>query len=417
MIYIKNIKSNSLAALFSTMLAVLFVACNSGTEESTETETTTEADATIAEVRQQYAPDKRVALFDIEAVKRENKLLLRGESNMPRAIEDLKKRLAEENISYTDSILLLPSKELEGKTEGVVKISVANLRSKPSHSSELVTQATLGMPLKVYKKEGGWYYVQTPEGYLAWVDYGGITPMTPEELSSWKASNKLIYLETTGFSYEEPDESSQVISDLVAGNVFELLGERGGFYEVRYPSGKSAFVKKQQAKPYEQWLASLEPTGENLIEAAREMMGVPYLWGGTSPKGVDCSGYTKTIFFLNGMVLPRDASQQIAAGKEIDSVKNFENLQPGDLLYFGRKATDTTSERVVHVGMWIGDNKFIHSMGEVHISNFDTTATDFDEYNYGRYLRTKRVLGTKDERIIYLAQSDLFTDENSDFKK
>ena len=116
------------------------------------------------------------------------------------------------------------------------------------------------------------------------------------------------------------------------------------------------------------------------------------------------------------MVIPRDASQQIAAGEEIDSEKNFENLQPGDLLYFGRKATDTTSERIIHVGMWIGDNKFIHSMGEVHISNFDTTATDFDEYNYNRYLRTKRVLGTNDERIIYLAQSDLFTDGNKEFK-
>ena len=56
-------------------------------------------------------------------------------------------------------------------------------------------------------------------------------------------------------------------------------------------------------------------------------------------------------------------------------------------------------------------------MGEVHISNFDTTATDFDEYNYNRYLRTKRVLGTNDEKIIYLAQSDLFTEDNTDFKK
>ncbi|WP_029036401.1 C40 family peptidase [Salinimicrobium xinjiangense] len=411
MINLRTLKNFGFAAVFS---GLLFTACNSNTEEGVVT--ATEADAAIEEVRQQHAPDKRVALFDIEAVKRENELVLRGESNMPGAIEDLKQKLAAENVKFTDSIQLLPASELEGKTEGVVPISVANLRSKPSHSSELVTQATLGTPLKVYKKEGGWYYVQTPDGYLAWVDYGGVTSLTPQEFQTWKASEKIIYLEPYGFSYSKPDKDSDVVTDLVSGNIFEVTGEKNGFYEVKYPNNKMAYVAKSDAQPYLEWVASLEPTGENLIKTAREMMGVPYLWGGTSSKGVDCSGYTKTIFFLNGMVIPRDASQQIAAGEEIDSVKNFENLQAGDLLYFGRKATDTTSERIIHVGMWIGDNKFIHSMGEVHESNFDTTATDFDEYNYNRYLRTKRVLGTNDERIIYLAQSDLFTDGNREFK-
>lgn len=402
---------------FTFLTLLLLVSLYSCKDKEEETPEVNEAEQYIAEVKDEFAPDSRVALFDVQANEEGEVYILKGESNMPEAVSSLKQKLEAQKIAFTDSIALLPSTDLEGKTEGVVKISVANLRSKPTHSAELVTQATMGMPVKVYKKDGGWYYIQTPEGYLAWVDYGGITPMTPAELQDWKATEKLIYLHTAGSSYEQPNEGSQVISDLVAGNVLGMVGERAGFYEVKYPNDKTAFVKKAEAQPYEQWLKTLEPTGENLIATAREMMGVPYLWGGTSPKGVDCSGYTKTIFFLNGMVLPRDASQQIAAGKEIDSVKNFENLQPGDLLYFGRKATDTTSERIIHVGMWIGDQKFIHSMGEVHISNFDTTAADFDEYNYGRYLRTKRVLGTNDERIIYLAQSDLFTNGNKDFKK
>jgi gamma-D-glutamyl-L-lysine dipeptidyl-peptidase len=86
----------------------------------------------------------------------------------------------------------------------------------------------------------------------------------------------------------------------------------------------------------------------------------------------------------------------------------LKNLIPGDLLFFGRKATATSPERVIHVGMWIGDNKFIHAMGDVHISNMDPNAEDFDEYNYNRYLRTKRVLGEEDEKLIQLTQSDLF---------
>ena len=93
-----------------------------------------------------------------------------------------------------------------------------------------------------------------------------------------------------------------------------------------------------------------------LVETSKTLMGVPYLWGGTSTKGVDCSGFTKTIYYLNGMVIPRDASQQVHTGKLIDSVTNFDALEKGDLLFFGRKATDTGTEKVVHVGMWIGNN-------------------------------------------------------------
>ncbi|HEY9184913.1 MAG TPA: C40 family peptidase [Salegentibacter sp.] len=390
------------------VLGVLLIA--SSCEENKESLEENPTDEHIAEVKKEYAPDSRVALFDVKTEKQGDSYILKGESNDPEAVESLKQKLQAENIKFTDSIRLLPdSEELENKTRGVVKISVANIRDEPKHSAQLVTQATLGMPLKVFKKKGGWYYVQTPEGYLGWVDYGGIQNMKEEELRSWKQTDKLIYLETAGFSYEEPDSDSQRVSDLVSGNILELVDRQGKFYEVKYPSGKKAFVETAYAQPYLEWLENLEATEEDLVATGKDLMGAPYLWGGTSPKGMDCSGFTKTVFFMNGVVIPRDASQQIHTGEEVDTERNFENLEKGDLLFFGKPATDSSAERVIHVGMWIGDNKFIHSMGEVHVSNFDTEAEDFDEYNYNRYLRTKRVLNKEDKGLIYLKQSDLFT--------
>ncbi|WP_311195813.1 SH3 domain-containing C40 family peptidase [Antarcticibacterium sp. 1MA-6-2] len=264
--------------------------------------------------------------------------------------------------------------------------------------------------MNVYKKSDNWYLIQTPDDYLAWVDSGGVELLSDSEYKNWKAAEKLIYLEPFGFSYKEANRDSERISDVVAGNIFELQGEQNNFYQIKYPDGRVAFVEKQNAKPYDEWLENVELNGESLVDTSKDLMGLPYLWGGTSSKGVDCSGYTKTVFFLNGLIIPRDASQQIATGEQVDSTRNFENLIPGDLLFFGRPATDSTSERVIHVGMWIGDNKFIHSMGDVHISNMDQKAEDFDEYNYNRYLRSKRVAGEVHDRLIYLKKNDIFNE-------
>ena len=363
----------------------------------------------ISEVKSEFAADKRVALFHVEVIKNNSKYILKGESDLPDAISALKQKLLAENLDYIDSIQLLPAKDLEEKTRAIINISVANLRSAPKHSAELATQATLGTPLKVLKKEGGWYYIQTPDKYLSWVDDGGIELMNEQRAVEWKSAAKIIYLKTYGHAYST-NKGKQAVSDMVAGCVLEVTKVLNKYYKVKYPDGRQAFVLKSEAEMYNEWLENLEPSTENLVETSKTLMGVPYLWGGTSTKGMDCSGFTKTIYFLNGMVIPRDASQQVRTGKSIDSVLNFESLQKGDLLFFGRKATDSTSEKVVHVGMWIGNNEFIHASNMVRVSSMDPNAENFDQGNRKRYLRTKRILKEEGEDLINLMQTPLFKD-------
>ena len=122
-------------------------------------------------------------------------------------------------------------------------------------------------------------------------------------------------------------------------------------------------------------------------------MGIPYLWGGTSVKGMDCSGFTKTVYRLNGLELSRDASQQVQQGTLIETQQgDFSQLRPGDLLFFGQPANAGQAERVVHVGMWIGNNEFIHASGKIRVSSFSSTAPNFDEYELKRFLRAKRMI-------------------------
>lgn len=364
----------------------------------------------ITAVKMQYAPDKRVALFEVDAIKNNDKYILTGESDLAEAVTALKDRLTLEKIAFVDSIKVLPSNTLEEKSMGLVTISVANLRSKPAHAAELATQATLGTPVKILKNEGDWSFIQTPDKYLAWVDAGGITALSRSEMAQWKLAPKVIYTATIGQSYSQPNLSSQVVSDMVAGAVLERIGEQRDFFEVKYPDGRHAFLAKSEAKDFDGWLLMMHPSEGTLVDTAKKLMGLPYLWGGTSTKGVDCSGYTKTIFFLNGMVIPRDASQQVNTGKPIDSTQHFENLEKGDLLFFGRKATDSTSEKVVHVGMWIGNNEFIHSSGRVRVGSLDPKADNFDAYNLGRYLRSNRLLKETDSGLLDLAKATVFKD-------
>ncbi len=363
----------------------------------------------IKEIKNEFAPDKRVALFQVEPKESNGSWVIKGETNLPDAAMELKERLEDNHIKYIDSLQLLPSKELDGKHNALVTISVANLRSNPKHSAELSTQATLGTPVKVWKKEGGWFYIQTPDKYLAWVNSGEIFLMSDKELEEWMNRDKIIYTKTYGHAYSENDTKERV-SDLVAGNIIEVVANEGSFYKVRFPDGREAFVPKEEAEPYDTWLNGLDRSQESLVETSKTLMGVPYLWGGTSTKGMDCSGFTKTVYFLNGMIIPRDASQQVHTGNAIDSVKNFDQLQKGDLLFFGRQATDSTAEKVVHVGMWIGNNEFIHASDKVRISSMDKDAENFDEYNLNRYLLTKRVFKAHDDLLIDLAQTPLFKD-------
>ena len=394
--------------ILALSMASLLVACNDAKKEPITTQENP-TDAYIKDVQGEFVPDRRVERFDVTGEAYEGKFVLRGETTNPKALARLKQKLDSANIEYIDSIQVYPAQDLEGKTNALVRISVANIRSNPQHSAELATQATLGTPLKVLKKEGEWYLVQTPDKYLSWVDHGGVTLLSNEELEEWKASEKLIFTAAFGEVYEAASKNEGIVSDAVAGNIFELRGVKNGFFEVEFPDDRTGFIETSKAEKYEDWLENLETSEESIVQTSKRFMGLPYLWGGTSAKGVDCSGYTKTVFFMNGMIIPRDASQQVHAGELVDEAKEFEKLQPGDLLFFGTPATDSTKEKVVHVGIWIGDNQFIHSSGRVHVSSMDAAASNFDEFNYNRYLRTKRLLGEEDPKLILLKRSDLFT--------
>lgn len=343
-------------------------------------------------LKQRYAPDKRVALFDVDYSFSGKNVMLRGVTTSAEAKAILLKELSEKGYVLMDCLQVLPDeKGLEGKVYGVINVSVANLRVDPDFSSEMMTQGLMGMPVNVLQN-AGWVRIQTPDNYIAWVHRVGVHRVTKEELATWNHAEKIVVTSHYGFVYSEPNEASQTVSDVVAGNRLKWEGSKGAFYKVTYPDGRKGYISKSISMPEKKWRANLKQDAASIIRTAHTLMGVPYLWAGTSSKGIDCSGFMRTILFMHDIIIPRDASQQAYVGEHIDITPDFSNLQPGDLIFFGRKATPERKERVVHVGMYIGGKRFIHSQGDVHISSFDPTDELFDEYNLGRLLFATRIL-------------------------
>lgn len=333
-----------------------------------------------------FAPDKRTTLFSVQAANG----TVKGETTSAAARNALLKRLQDAKLNYADSILVLPSSSLQSQHYGVVTLSVANLRTQPSHRAELATQATMGTSLRVWKKEKGWYLVQTPDEYLAWVDGDAFQRYDSTGFSQWQQLRKIIYTEPFGFIYQDTSGST-TISDVVYGDIIAVINDVGSYNEVLLPDGRKGFVHQQQSMLYDHWRSSRQPNPENIIHTARKLMGVPYLWGGTSFKGVDCSGFTKTVYFINGLVLPRDASQQALLGSTVDTAGNWKDLQPGDLLFFGNREREGRPEQVVHVGIWIGGGEFIHSSGKVQVGSLIPSADNYDANEHKRFLRVKRI--------------------------
>jgi len=349
---------------------------------------------TITRLETRYAPDQRTSVFTVSFTRTNKGIALSGEVDNPDAKRALIEALSPFVKKLTDDVTVLPDVSLGGQSWGVVNVSVANMQKDPVESSELISQAVMGTVVRVLKGYGDWYFVQTPDKYLGWMLGDSFTALTKRDVDSWTSGPKVIVISTYGTVKGEANDHSDPVSDIVEGVVLNNLGRTGAWTKVGLPDGRTGFVPTADVADYESWKVKTKPTLEGIERVARSLLGVPYLWGGTSTKAVDCSGFTKIVYGMNGVQISRDANQQVSEGTAVDPGPRFENLRTGDLLFFGRKARENAPAQVLHVALYLGGGSFIHASGMVKINSLVPTSPLFDPNKVRSFMCARRIIST-----------------------
>ena len=203
----------------------------------------------------------------------------------------------------------------------------------------------MGNQLKLLRFESGWYLSQTHYDYVGWVNQTAIQICDSNQIKDWDSSNLVRVSIISDHIYSKPNLDSQPISDIVLNNKLKLINENADWSLIQLPDKRIGYIKNTS---FIEMSEEIEDPIKTRLKLARRMIGTPYLWGGNSSKGNDCSGFTQNIFEASGIQLPRDARQQAFHGNEIIPNNTWSNIQPGDLLFFGKE------DRVTHVGMSLG---------------------------------------------------------------
>ena len=270
----------------------------------------------------------------------------------------------------------------------VVNISVCNMRRTPDFDAEMISQAILGTPVHVLAKQT-WYQIQSPDTYTGWVHPKAIHLMTESEYLEWNRAEKVIVTALQGIAYSRPSSAAEPVGDLVGGDRLRYIGTEGWYFKAAFPDGRIAFVPRDIAQRESYWRAHLDTSVEAILKTARSMTGFPYIWAGMSPKGMDCSGFVRTVLYMHDIIIPRDAGPQSRVGERIERPEDF---RPGDLIFFGKKDPKGIKDRVSHVAIYLGDTEFIHSIGLVTIGSFDPAHPRYDAANTERMLYASRIL-------------------------
>ncbi len=266
---------------------------------------------------------------------------------------------------------------------GIVESNGLRLRAKPNTDAEILANASYGDNVVIIREVDGWYLVDynLQIGYMS-ADYITFKERENVDLGYGVVEDASVNLRDT------PSSDGALLATLTTGETAYIIGLNCGWYKVQY-EGQTGYIRSDllaltepprwNSQNYVGEAPVVETVGEQIVNYAYNFLGTPYVWGGTSTSGFDCSGFTQYVFKQMGYSIKRTAAQQLTCGYAVT------DLQLGDLVFF--ENTYTTGADASHVGIYVGDNQFIHAAsGGVKVTDLS------DDYYAARYVGARRVI-------------------------
>lgn len=260
---------------------------------------------------------------------------------------------------------------------GIIIKNITDLRAKPEFNSERKSQLLYNEPVKIDKFRNRYYRIIQPDGYFGWISENAVQILSGTKLRKYQAGLKYRVKSKTISIYRADKNQADIPKFLFYGTRLASIRTYGNYRIMRDMNLHTFKISKGRLE-----LTSKKKLlkASEIIKEAKKFLGVPYLWGGVSPFGFDCSGFVRTIFRMFNIELSRDSRDQFKGGRDIP----YENIKPADLLFFKG-----------HVAMVINKNKFIHASlkeGGVAINSLDPKDNNFRKDLHETYLGARRVL-------------------------
>ncbi|WP_442588496.1 C40 family peptidase [Pedobacter sp. AW31-3R] len=250
----------------------------------------------------------------------------------------------------------------------ICRVAVAPLRAAASDKAEITTQLLFGDHVEVLERAEPWYRIRTGfDDYEGWMDFKQLAVLTEQQYHHYDTCDELVPLGV---------DNTAIASD---GSKYYLAPSSS---LPEYANGYCTIGEEKFKLSFEPHLASAASPTDDVVTFALFFLNAPYLWGGRTLFGIDCSGFSQAVLKLAGIVIKRDAAQQAEQG----TLVNFlQQVQPGDLAFF-----DNAEGRIIHVGIMLNAHEIIHASGRVRIDRID----DQGIYNaeLGRYSHRLRII-------------------------
>lgn len=245
-------------------------------------------------------------------------------------------------------------------TYGIIKLAAVAGRAEPAHRSEMVTQLLFGEAIKIITTNNEWFFVENlADGYQCWILRFTYEPLDEQGLAEYISHKAYLTFDAVSKLKIKGHEALYVPCSSILP-YFDPETNQGKI-------GKRTYTFEGNIGPLKQ-----KPNAEKILIKASKMLNAPYLWGGKTIMGIDCSGFVQCVFKACGLQLPRDASQQAKIGQQVD----FKDAHAADLAFFANE-----DGKITHVGVMIGHGNIVHASGKVKVCKIDEKGIFDDELN------------------------------------